>query len=68
METIEISRTVKSRIVFQNPTDIPKMVASQEAFRLGCNFVSHYMFHNGFPMNSVALIKLLYNDLRLYLG
>ena len=64
METIEISRTVKSRIVFQNPNDIPKMVASQEAFRQGCNFVSQYMFNNGFPMNSVALIKLLYNDLR----
>ena len=48
METIEISRTVKSRIVFLNPNDIPKMVASQEAFRQACNFVSHYMFHNGF--------------------
>ncbi len=68
METIEISRTVKSRIVFQNPNDIPKMVASQEAFRQGCNFVSHYMFHNGFPINSVALIKLLYNDLRSQFG
>ena len=68
METIEISRTVKSRILFQNPNDIPKMVASQEAFRQGCNFVSHYMFHNGFPINSVALIKLLYNDLRSQFG
>lgn len=68
METIEISRTVKSRIVFQNPNDIPKMVASQEVFRQGCNFVSHYMFHNGFPINSVALIKLLYNDLRSQFG
>ena len=68
METIEISRTVKSRIVFQNTNDIPKMVASQEAFRRGCNFVSEYMFNNGFPMNSVALIKQLYNDLRSQFG
>ena len=68
METIEISRTLKSRIVFQNPNDIPKMVASQEAFRQGCNFVSQYMFNNSFPMNSVALIKLLYNDLRSLFG
>ena len=64
METIEISRTVKSRIVFQNPNDIPKMIDSQEAFRQGCNFVSKYIFDNNFPMNSVVLIKHLYNDLR----
>ena len=64
METMEISRTVKSRIVFQNSNDIPKMIASQEAFRRGCNFVSEYIFDNNFPMNSVSLIKLLYNDLR----
>ena len=64
METIEISRTVKSRIVFQNSNDIPKMIASQEAFRQGCNFVSKYIFDNNFPMNSVVLIKHLYNDLR----
>ena len=40
METIEISRTIKSRIIFQNSNDISKMVESQEAFRQGCNFVS----------------------------
>ena len=32
METIEISRTVKSRIVFLNHNDIPKIVASQKRF------------------------------------
>ena len=40
------------------------MIASQEAFRQGCNFVSKYIFDNNFPMNSVVLIKHLYNDLR----
>ena len=44
METIEISRTVKSRIIFQNPNDIPKMVASQEAFRQGCNLYLNICF------------------------
>lgn len=68
METIEISRTVKSRIIFQKNDDIPKMVASQDAFRRGCNFVSEYMFNNGFPMNSVTLIKQLYNELRSRFG
>ena len=68
METIEISRTIKSRIVFQNSDDVSKMVASQEAFRKGCNFVSEYIFNNGFPMNLVALIKELYNDLRSQFG
>ena len=68
METIEISRTIKSRIIFQNINDIPKIVESQEAFRQGCNFVSEYVFNNGFPMNTTTLVKLLYNDLRSKFG
>ena len=68
METIEISRTIKSRIIFKDDKDIPKMIESQEAFRQGCNFVSEYMFNNGFPMNTLGLIKILYNDLREQFG
>ena len=68
METIEINRTIKSRIIFKNDKDIPKMIESQEAFRQGCNFVSEYMFKNGFPMNTVGLIKILYNNLRFKFG
>lgn len=68
METIEINRTIKSRIIFKDDKDIPKMIESQEAFRQGCNFVSEYMFNNGFPMNTTGLIKILYNDLREQFG
>ena len=68
METIEISRTIKSRIIFQNSRDVSKMVDSQEAFKQGCNFVSEYMFDNNFPMNTTTLVKLLYNDLRSKFG
>ena len=68
METIEISCTIKSRIIFKDDKDIPKMIESQEAFRQGCNFVSEYMFNNGFPMNTTSLIKILYNDLRERFG
>ena len=68
METIEISRTIKARIIFQNSDDISKMIDSQEAFRQGCNFVSEYMFDNNFPMNTTTLVKLLYNDLRSKFG
>ncbi len=68
METIEISRTIKSRIIFKDDKDISKMIESQEAFRQGCNFVSDYMFNNGFPMNTTGLIKILYNDLREQFG
>ena len=57
METIEINRTIKSRIIFQNSQDVTKMVDSQEAFRQGCNFVSEYMFNNNFPMNTTTLPK-----------
>ena len=68
METIELNRTIKSRIIFQNSEDISKIVASQEAFVQGCNFVSEYMFNNNFPMNTTTLVKLLYQDLREKFG
>lgn len=68
MEIIEISHAIKSRIIFQNDEDISKMIASQEAFRQGCNFVSDYMFNNNFPMNTTTLVKLLYHDLRSKFG
>lgn len=53
---------------FQNSEDISKIVASQEAFVQGCNFVSEYMFNNNFPMNTTTLVKLLYHDLREKFG
>lgn len=68
MEIVEISHTIKSRIIFQNNKDVSKMVASQEAFVQGCNFVSEYMFNNNFPMNTTTLIKLLYHNLRERFG
>lgn len=68
MKTIEVNRTIKSRIIFQNSNDIFKIIDSQEAFRQGCNFVSEYMFENNFPMNTTTLVKLLYNDLRSKFG
>lgn len=68
MEIVEINRTIKSRIIFQNNKDISKMVDSQEAFRQGCNFVSEYMFNNNFLMNTPMLVKLLYHDLREKFG
>ena len=68
MEIVEISRTIKARIIFQNSEDISKILDSQETFRQGCNFVSEYMFHNNFPMNTTTLVKLLYKDLRAKFG
>ena len=68
MEIVELNRTIKSRIIFQNNEDISKMIDSQEAFKQGCNFVSEYMFHNNFPMNTTTLVKLLYKDLRAKFG
>ena len=68
METVEINRTIKARIIFQNNEDISKMIESQETFRQGCNFVSNYMFDNNFPMNTTTLVKLLYHDLREKFG
>lgn len=68
METVEIGRTIKSRIIFQNSEDISKMMDTQEAFVQGCNFVSEYMFNNSFLMNTTTLVKLLYNDLRSKFG
>ena len=68
METVDIGRTIKSRIIFQNSEDISKMMDTQEAFVQGCNFVSEYIFNNSFLMNTTTLVKLLYNDLRSKFG
>ena len=65
---MDLNRVIKARIAFDNQNDILKMVESQESFRQGCNFVSDYIFNNGFPLNATALNKVVYNDLRKRFG
>ena len=65
---MDLNRVIKARIIFDNQNDILKMVDSQEAYRQGCNFVSDYIFNNGFPLNATVLNKFVYNDLRECFG
>ncbi len=61
--------TIKAKIVFDEPeTAIPQIRETMARFTDGCNFVSDYLFGNGFPMNQNALQKALYADLRLRFG
>lgn len=65
---MEVVRTLKARIVLNNVNDYHKIRESQEQYRQACNYISDYVFHNGFPMNATALTKLLYNDVREQFG
>ena len=44
--------------------DVTALTDVTEAYRQGCNFVSEYIFNNGFPMNSAKLSDILYYDIR----
>ena len=39
-----------------------------EQYRQACNFVSEYIFNNGFDLNSYSLQKVLYSDVRKKFG
>lgn len=61
--------TIKVKLVLQNPLkDESKFIRTMEQYRLGCNFVSQYIFDNGFPINQLKIQKEIYNDIRLNFG
>lgn len=59
----EIVKTMKLHIHL-NESDIPVVQELTEAYRNACNFVSDYIFGNGFPLSYGKLHSLLYHDLR----
>ena len=61
---MEITRTLKARIVLNNSCDYSKLMDTMIAFRDGCNTVSEYIFHNDFPLNQLIIQKEIYQDIR----
>lgn len=63
----EFTVTIKVHIYPQD-SDIESIERTMEQYRLGCNFVSQYMFDHGFEMNQIKLHKVLYGTLRSEYG
>lgn len=61
---MEITRTLKARIVLNNNCDYSKLMDTMIAFRNGCNTVSEYIFNNNFPLNQLTIQKEIYQDIR----
>ncbi|MDD6381900.1 MAG: hypothetical protein PUG02_00800, partial [Selenomonadaceae bacterium] len=62
-----LTKTIKLRI---HVTPEQKILFHQmtEQYRLACNFVSRYIFDNGFELNSNTVQKALYKDVRSLFG
>lgn len=61
---MEIVRTLKARIVLNDSCDYSKLMDTMIAFRNGCNMVSNYIFNNDFPLNQIAIQKVIYHQIR----
>lgn len=62
-----LTKTIKLRI---HVTPEQEILFRQmtEQYRLACNFVSRYIFDNGFELNSNTIQKALYKDVRSLFG
>ena len=62
-----LTKTIKLRIYVTPEQEIlfRQMI---EQYRLACNFVSRYIFDNGFELNSNTIQKALYKDVRSLFG
>ena len=58
-----LTKTIKLRI---NVSPEQEVLFSHltEQYRLACNFISQYIFDNGFELNTNAIQKELYKDVR----
>ncbi|MGN1407583.1 RNA-guided endonuclease InsQ/TnpB family protein [Lactobacillus sp.] len=61
---MKITLTVKAHITVASDKDARSLVTSMEAYRLGCNLTSQYVFAHDFELRRNKLQKALYNDLR----
>lgn len=63
----DLIKTLKLRIL---PTQEQShcLFKTMEQYRAACNFVSEYVFHNGFPLNSYEIQKGLYRIVREKFG
>lgn len=61
---MEISLTIKAHIKVASSDDAKLLADSMEAYRLGCNLVSQYVFDHDFELVQNKLQKATYSDLR----
>lgn len=63
----DLTKTIKLRI---HVTPEQEILFRQmtEQYRQACNFISQYVFDNGFELNSNAIQKVLYKDIRSLFG
>ena len=61
------TKTIKLRIHVTPEQEI-LFCQMTEQYRLACNFVSRYIFDNGFELNSNTIQKALYKDVRSLFG
>ena len=59
----EITKTMKLHI-YPDEGTIREFVSMTEIYRQACNYISDYIFNNGFILNSVSLSSSLYHELR----
>mgnify|MGYP004459352907 CR=1 FL=1 len=62
-----LTKTIKLRIHVTPEQEI-LFCQMTEQYRLACNFVSRYIFDNGFELNSNTIQKALYKDVRSLFG
>ena len=63
----DLTKTIKLRI-HVTPEQGILFRQMTEQYRQACNFISQYVFDNGFELNSNAIQKVLYKDVRSLFG
>ena len=60
-------KTIKLRLYTEPETEL-QFQEMAERYALACNFVSDFVFSNGFPLSVNSLHKKLYQEIRLRFG
>ena len=64
---MDITQTMKLHI-HPCKEDVQLFITMAEQYRLACNYVSQYVFDNGFVTNFMKLQEVLYGDIRSRFG
>ena len=60
--------TIKVKLIIEDKADEAKFSRTMEQFRQACNFVSQYIFENGFVLNQFKVREVLYRHIRESFG
>ena len=59
---------VKVKLILHDTKDASRFEHTMEQYRQACNFISQYIFDNGFPMNQLDIQKAIYREIRAHYG